>query len=297
MMTTNTLTNLKLYPMTVVMATLGGDTLKGTIETINRGTVVPDEILVCIPENEAYRVQNLSIQNVKVIVTTCRGQVAQRATGFRSSSHDVVMQLDDDLLLDEHCIEHLLETLKMYDPKVAVAPALMDLATGKSAYKKPGKNRIFQNIYYWLMNGADGYQPGKVDKAGAGIGIDPEGEDKTLFDVEWLAGGCVMHYRENLEFENFYPFTGKAYFEDIVYSYYLREKGVSLKVDSRALCWLESVSTSGYGQAEFLKHLVSDYKDRKYAVRLYSRSLLRMHLYYVTRYLSFIYKKIAGASL
>ena len=57
--------DLKTYPMTVVIATLGGDTLKGTIETINKGTIVPDEILICIPGNEAYKVQNLSFQNVE----------------------------------------------------------------------------------------------------------------------------------------------------------------------------------------------------------------------------------------
>jgi glycosyltransferase involved in cell wall biosynthesis len=287
--------DLKTYPMTVVIATLGGDTLKGTIETINKGTIVPDEILICIPGNEAYKVQNLSFQNVKVLVTSCRGQVVQRVTGFQNVSHDIVMQLDDDMLVNEYCIEYLLETLNKSGVKVAVAPALMDLVTGESVYKKPGQNSVFQNIYYWLMNGADGYRPGQIDKAGAGVGIDPEGEGKKQFDVEWLAGGCVMHYRENLVMENYYPFTGKAYFEDVVHSFYLREKGVNLIVDSRAICWLESEPYSKYGLIEFFKYLVSDYKDRKYTVRLYSRSLFRMHCYYLIRFLNYIFKKIFGS--
>ena len=90
--------------MTVVIATLGGDTLRETIETINRGSIVPEEILVCIPTNESDRVQNFSYKNVKIFVTACRGQVAQRAIGFQNVSHNIVMQLDDDILLDEHCI-------------------------------------------------------------------------------------------------------------------------------------------------------------------------------------------------
>lgn len=282
------------YPLTVVMATLGGDSLKGTIETLNRGSIVPEEILICIPANEAYRVQGLSLQNVKVLVTDCRGQVAQRAVGFQNASHEIVMQLDDDLLVDKYCIEHLLETLKMLGPKVAVAPALMSLATGESAYRKPGHSRVLQNIYYWFMNGAGGYQPGKIDKAGSAIGIDPAEESKELFDVEWLAGGCVMHYRENVLLESFYPFTGKAYFEDVVHSHYLRENGIGLKVDSRARCWLESVPSISYGHAAFLKHLVSDYRHRKHVVRLCSRSFLRMHGYYFISYCIYIYKKMPG---
>lgn len=290
----NTSCDLAHCPVTVVIATLGGDSLKETIEALNRGTVVPDEILVCIPVNEAPRVKDYFCPNVKVIVTDCRGQVAQRAVGFHSASHNVVMQLDDDIFVDKYCIEHLLETLRTYGPKVAVAPALMNLSTGKSVYKKPEKNKFLQQIYYWLVNGAEGYQPGKIDKAGSSIGIDPEGEDKKLFDVEWLAGGCVMHYRDNLVLENFYPFTGKAYFEDVIHSYHLRNKGISLKVDSRARCWLESASTSSYGPTEFFRHIMPDYRARKYVMRLYSRSSSRIYLYYFISYLSYVYKRIAS---
>lgn len=282
--------------MTVVIATLGGDTLRETIETINRGSIVPEEILVCIPTNESDRVQNFSYKNVKIFVTACRGQVAQRAIGFQNVSHNIVMQLDDDILLDEHCIEYLLDTLTACGTKVAVAPALMDIATDESVYRKPGDKPFFQKIYYWLTNGAGGYQPGKIDKSGSGVGIDPAREGKERFDVEWLAGGCVMHYRENLVLENYYPFTGKAYFEDVVHSYHLRQKGVNLKVDSRARCWLETVPTAKFGHSEFVKFLMADYRDRKYAVRLYSRSLTRMHFYYLMRYLSYIYKKMAGSA-
>src|SRR2546425_9108646 len=103
----DTFIDLQPYPMTVVIATLGGSSLKGTIETLNRGSVVPDEILVCISTNEAPRVSDFSFPNVKVLVTNCRGQVAQRAIGFQNASHEVVMQLDDDVHVDANCIEHL----------------------------------------------------------------------------------------------------------------------------------------------------------------------------------------------
>lgn len=287
----NTFSDLQPYPMTVVIATLGGYSLKGTIEALNLGTIVPDEILICIPTNEAPRVQNLSFRNVKVLVTDCRGQVAQRAVGFRNASHDVVMQLDDDMLVDEHCIEHLLKTLKTCGTKVAVAPSLISLSTGESAYRKPQRNKIVQKVYYWFMNGSDGYQPGRIDRSGSAIGIDPKSENRELFDVEWLAGGCVMHYRENLILENFYPLEGKAYCEDVIHSYYLKSRGINLIVDSGALCRLELVFSSSYGLRDFLNNLASDYRARKYFMRLSSRRCFRMYLFYIASCLSYVSKK------
>ena len=69
--------------LSVVIPTLGGESLGTTIAQLNRGTLVPREILVCIPEKEAPRVQNLGLPGVGIIMTDVRGQVAQRAKGFQ----------------------------------------------------------------------------------------------------------------------------------------------------------------------------------------------------------------------
>jgi glycosyltransferase involved in cell wall biosynthesis len=282
------------YPITVVIATLGGDSLKGTINALNRGSIVPHEILVCIPASEAHKVQSLSYHNVEIIVTDCRGQVAQRAIGFQNASHDVVMQLDDDILVDEECVERLLKTLRIMGTEVAVAPSLMSLSTGESVYRQPAKNKLILKVYYWLMNGSAGYQPGKIDKSGSAVGIDPKNANDESFDVEWLAGACVMHYRKNLILENFYPFEGKAYHEDVIHSYHLKKRGIRLKVVPGARCWLKPIPSSNYGQMEFLEHFASDYRARKYSMRLRSRSSLRIYIFYLVSYLSYMCKKANG---
>ena len=74
----------KSHPITVVIATLGGDSLKGTIEALNWGSIVPDEILVCIPTNEAHRVSGVAFQNVKVLVTNCRGRLLKERLDFET---------------------------------------------------------------------------------------------------------------------------------------------------------------------------------------------------------------------
>lgn len=279
-------------PISVVIATLGGKFLKSTLNSLNQGSVCPAEILICIPATEAENVAHLEDENVRILKTDFRGQVAQRRFGFASAKHEIVMQLDDDMLVDRLCVECLLTTLKAFGPKVAVAPALLDQKTGNSVYKKPVSHRILLAFYYWLMNGSAGYVPGKIDKSGSAVGVDPAQSDARLHDVEWLAGGCVLHYRDNLVLDNFWPLAGKAYYEDVVHSYLLRGKGVRLLVDVNARCWLETFSQASFEPKEFLKNLYKDYLARKYWMNRFACESPRMYIYYFTRCVSYLYRRI-----
>ncbi len=274
--------------MTVVMATLGGETLGETIAQLNRGTVFPAEILVCIPEKEAPRTAGLRFPNVRVIVTDCRGQVAQRAIGFQNASYDVVMQLDDDIRVNESCLSYLLETLHAYAPHVAVAPALDEKSDVKLARMENG---FFLKAFYLLINGRAGYRMGTVSRAGAEFSCDPSKVGGGVYDVEWVPGGCVLHFRENLIKKNYFPFRGKAYCEDLMHSYYLIKKGVRLKFDARATCSLESNPLADSGIKEVVKTISGDYRARKYFVRISSRSILRMHLFYLALVFNYLVKK------
>jgi glycosyltransferase involved in cell wall biosynthesis len=278
------------YPMTVVMATLGGDSLRPTIEHLNRGSIIPDEILVCIPADEAHRVRNLSYPNMKVIVTDCRGQVAQRAIGFQNTTHDLVMQLDDDILVDERCVEYLLKTITEHRDRVAVGPVWRCSLTNNFPYERK-KTSILSKLYYWVLNGNLGLKYGKITKAGTEIGTTPHDCDEGILGVDWLPGGCVFHKRENLILENFYPFEGKSFCEDLFHGHFLNRKGVGLVVNPSALCWFESIPSSSVGPREFSRDLISDCRARRYFVRLTSRSIARMYFYYFVRALSYGLKK------
>jgi GT2 family glycosyltransferase len=277
--------------VSVVIATLGGDSLDLTIRSLNSGTVVPAEILVCVPVENASKVAHLQGGTTSIVQTDSRGQVAQRSAGFRRASHELVMQLDDDLLLDRLCLERLAQTLHSLGSKAAVAPALLDVQTGLSVYKKPAKNSVVLGLYYWLMNGSSGYAPGKIDLSGSSIGLDPFVSPGRLHDVEWLAGGCVLHYRENLVIENFWPLPGKAYYEDVVHSSILAANGVRLVIDTNARCSLELFSQASFAPMDFFRNLYSDYLGRRYFIRRFSRQSFRIYLYYSGRILSYLFSR------
>lgn len=274
--------------MSVVIATLGADCLAKTIECLNQGSVVPEEILICIPVENMDRVAYLKFNNIRILPTNVRGQVPQRILGFNNVSHEVVMQLDDDISVDEFCVERLLETLHALGPEVAVAPALLDQESGSSVYKKSEKNRFLLALYYWLMNGSEGFAPGRIDKSGSSVGLDPAMSPGAIHDVEWLAGGCVIHYKKNLVLENFWPLPGKAYYEDVVHSYLLRQKGIRLVIETTARCSIELFSHSSFQPREFVVNLYRDYLGRRYFMRRFSRNSPRIYLFYVTRILSYL---------
>jgi glycosyltransferase involved in cell wall biosynthesis len=231
--------------VSVVIPTLGGPTLENTIDQINKGTVKPFEILVCIPQRYAYRVTNFIYDNVKIEATNFGGQVRQRAHGFKLAKGKFVLQVDDDLELHHDCLERLIEFIGTRT-SVSVSPSLMDKNTHQpSSYmKKPDQSTgHLYKLLMWLVNGNDGYQAGVISKAGVNLAYSSEA--KKPYEVEWLPGGCSLHIKANLVLENYYPFSGKAFAEDIWHSAILRNRGIRLYHCPAAVCSLDNSSSQG----------------------------------------------------
>lgn len=269
--------------VSVVIATLGGPTLGPAIDILNSGTVVPAEILICIPQAESDRVRQISAHNVKVLVTQVRGQVAQRAEGFRQATAPLVMQMDDDMHLAPDCLQRLVETLRKQGPQCAVAPAFYLMGTDRSVYHVPSEPAWMARAYYWLMNGAAGYQGGDVDRACGAMGVDPQREPVGLRakKVSWLPGGCVLQAKGDLITDAFFPFQGKAYCEDIIHSHYRSVRGTAMYVDTKARCDIEVVYADSKNLRTYFRELRGDARARYHYARLTGRSVLRLTNYYL----------------
>jgi len=270
------------YSLTVVIPTLGGDVLVRTIQSIMSGSVVPQKILIVIPEDRVSSLPNLKYNNVEVLTTKFRGQVQQRIAGFSKSQSHVVMQLDDDIELAYDCIEILIGGMQTCIGKVALAPALRYRKNKTSAFlnKKP-------NLYYWLMNGSKGYQAGSVYLSGSPEGVDFV-ENCNFIESQWLYGGCVLHRKGDLVLENFFPFKGKAYCEDLIHSAALRNKGVKLFFMPKANAYFEMDSYITYRPRIFMRHLLSDFRARKYYNKYVGVSSNRIYFFYIIMILNYL---------
>ena len=264
--------------ISVVIATLGGGSLKETIESINNSSIVPKEILICIPVEYAINLKHLSYSNIKILKTSVRGQVAQRAVGFQNAKFPFVLQLDDDIKLDLYCLEHLLETV-ISKKNIAAGPKLFDHLTKEyHSFLIPSDTKLvwFNKMFYFLANGKSGFQPGKISKSGLNFGI-PE-TPSTFYNVDWLCGGCLMHRKENLILTNYYPLSGKAYAEDLFHSKLLRDNNVILVRSGEAKCYVDFTSSKGGSWLNIISNLHKPLIAMNIFIKSINGSITRMYL-------------------
>ncbi len=260
--------SIKKHRVSVVMATLGGETVNKTIASLNEGTIVPNEILICIPEKEACNLIEIPFDNVRVVVTQCRGQVAQRAFGFKNVKNKMVLQIDDDILFEDKTLESLVLALDNFGKNNVVAPLYFNFGSGRCLHEyKVGFLGFIKSFYAYLVCDAlwGKKRMGALTSLGIGYGVDGDFFTQDTVLVDWVPGGCVLSYDEDLIKENFFPFKGKAYSEDIIHSILRKEKGIFHHVVRTARCKTNSQPIILDAQM-----LIDDMMAREYVVSLLS---------------------------
>lgn len=270
-------TQSQLPRISVVIPTLGGDCLCNTIDQLNRGTVVPAEILVCIPKEEASRVAHLTFPNTRVVKTSFCGQVAQRVAGFQQAQHPMVMQLDDDIFLENECLEILASALWSLGQGNALGPVYFDVDTGRCIHElADGIGGLLKSFYYHIFCGSPWglKRMGTVTAVGLSFGVDSRHCDDRAFETKWLPGGCVLCFKEDLIMEKFFPYSGKAYGEDLIHSFLRTKRGLRHWVIPGAKCSIDAP------RPEISPLSISaQVRARRYFVKLSGGSVWRLSLY------------------
>ncbi len=278
-------------PLSVVIATLGSKILEQTIQRLNGGTCIPNEILVCIPEGASCEAELGSHANLRIVETPCRGQVAQRAFGLSLSRNQYVMQLDDDVFLPEDALEGLLETCRSIGPGNAVAPIFKDCLTGQylTRYTRDLKGYL-QSIIAFLICGArwGSARMGTISSSGIGYSVDKNYcQGISIVEVEWVPGGCVMCGKADLVTENYFPFPGKAFSEDIIHSLHWRQRGVRLwALPNIACCTCIVPMPSDWSGIR------ADYRARVHVVNMIGGSINRCRLWFAIYITKQVIRKI-----
>ena len=239
-MTSSNLSNC--LPISVVIPTLGDSCLSSTINHINSGPITPYEILICIPYGYLSRVEHLIHNNVKLVPTFLQGQVVQRIEGFKYATQPYVLQLDDDVEISLNSLTKLMKLLISLDMSSAVAPVFLDKVDSQNIHKFPnGLSLLFSNLFIFLLFGSKWgiCRMGTVTTAGTNYGVDFDYLTCSFLEVEWVPGGCCLHHRQNLLLDSFYPFPGKAFCEDLIHSFYLRQRNIRLFVTNSAFCKID----------------------------------------------------------
>ncbi len=285
----------KRISISVVIPTLGDISMGKTIESLNAGSIVPNEIIICIPKENIERVLNLrSISNVKIIKTDFRGQVYQRAQGLAIAKSIVVMQSDDDILFPENCLEVLLNSLLLKGAGNIIAPSFKLKKNQEYATcRKNTINDLLRDLYATLICGArfGVRRYGTISKAGVGYGTLPHRDYVDLIESEWLPGGVTICFKTDLIQGDYYPFLGKAYSEDLIHSVLWRLRGFKLWVNQQVNVLID-VSEESFK----IEELIARYKAHLYVAKLLGGNSFRTKLWFMCHFLKNSRKIIASFS-
>ena len=277
--------------ISVVIATLGGDMLSDTISILNKGSIRPDEILICIPEKFKNAVPRDLPKNVRLVITGFMGQVSQRIAGFKEVKNSFVFQMDDDVHLDSRALEILKDGISELGEFSSISPALINRSTNQSVYKNSRISSLASMIYYFCISGSVKPMQGSILGCGIGLGYSPVKDDPTFMPTEWVPGGCVMHNSVNLIYEEFYPFQGKAFCEDLIHSYLLTKNGVKLFIAKNATASIIVDDPCIFDIKHFLLYLTQDFRARNYFLSLKKLPKFRMLIFYFLQVLIYLQKK------
>ena len=282
--------------ISVIIATLGGESLVSTVDSINNGSIIPNEILICIPKEFIDNALiNFQCDNVKIIETKEKGQVIQRINGFKLANYEYVLQIDDDVILDYNCLKQLYNSITQSESHTSISPCLYTLKTNLSVYRSSSKivnKYILRPFYYFLVNGFLGYKQGTITLAGTQIGIDPKNFKDKLIRSEWLPGGCVLHNKNNLVLHNYFPFKGKAYMEDLYHSFLLNKNDIKLYINTQAIAYIDDPRDEKLTFSRWREEILNDYLIRKNLVKISTKSYFHLHIYYCIRIFQFLFNNV-----
>jgi glycosyltransferase involved in cell wall biosynthesis len=213
----------KTVGVSVVIPTIGRASLTATIDSINSGSCVPDEIVVCIPVKFIRQLDQMVFpSNVKIVYTEFSGQVKQRSAGFRLATNELVMQIDDDITIGEDALEKMLDRLALEGAGTVVAPMILN-ALDKRSFFRFNESRfiLLRSLYHSLVGGLPWGRDsmGKYSKLTDSMPMEPSLLKEAISQVQWLPGGIVLGNKNDLYIQDFYPFSGKAYCEDLLHSH------------------------------------------------------------------------------
>lgn len=257
--------------ISVIIATIGGSVLERTVSLLNNGSVSPDEIIVVIPKEYEANIPAKSFANLRYEIVPFKGQVAQRAYGFKIAKYNFVLQLDDDIYLDSNCVENLILSLSYLGPGHSVGPSIFFKENGLTIY--PSIKGTFKSFFI-----SDHKKMGVITKLGSAYGFDFDKTNSEINPTEWLAGGCVLHYKNSLILNDFFPFTGKAYGEDLIHSVHLSNNGILLCNIKSAICYIDKpiLDSTNYS-------LIHDFRSRCYLNNIRGESILVVYIWFFTK--------------
>jgi len=236
----------KLDNISIVITTLGNSILKNTIDYFYNDIDISSdfEILITIPQDSKLDLNISKYKNLKIVKTKFKGQVYQRTEAFKLASKKFVLQLDDDVEISSKYILNLKNNLLHLGKDFAISPVFFNKDDKESCIYNLKNNNfllLVKNLIASIVCKSKWglKRSGTVTVVGSNYGVDYDCLKNDIINTEWLPGGCILHLNKNLILDDYFPYRGKAYCEDLMHSFLLTNNNIKLCVIKSSRCYTE----------------------------------------------------------
>jgi glycosyltransferase involved in cell wall biosynthesis len=212
---------MKTLPISLVIATGGRPlALRRMLYSVHMQNVWPAQILI-VDSSETLETEKLigelvghfePSSLVRWLRAGARGAAVQRNQGVADASQPVIGFADDDVILQQDCMQRLWEALQSL-PEVGGASAMIT----NQKYHEPGAASLF--VYRVIGRGRGPDYAGKI--IGPAVNLLPadRADMPAVVPVEWLNLGLTLYRKEALPNPPFDPaFQGYSLMEDAALS-------------------------------------------------------------------------------
>jgi GT2 family glycosyltransferase len=205
--------------------------LLGTVRSLIGQSVLPAEL--CIVDSSEVATVRAEIQELCSSVglrldylhPAPRGLTVQRNIGIERTKGDPVFLIDDDVVLDPHCHEAVLEEYAKWG---------QELGGVRGVPTKPADPPLVSRIWRKLF-GIGGWWPENTGRMRSGFFVEGISASASPRKVEYFNGWFMSYRRGVFDLERFdEELSGYAYKEDIDFSYRLVRRGFVLVQTPRA---------------------------------------------------------------
>lgn len=216
---------MKTLPISGIIPTINREAiLKRTLLSISKQNLQPAEIIIIdasddfSDQKELQEIYPELKSEIKWLKAKEKGAAKQRNQGVSLANNDFILFMDDDIILEDNCIEKLWIAVNS-EQNIGGANAMIT----NQRYTTPG---FISRNFFRVLNGKrlDSYA-GKV--IGPALNLLPEDnpELSEIVDVEWLNTTCTIYKKEALPFPPFPDyFEGYSLMEDLTLSLIVGKK-------------------------------------------------------------------------
>ena len=267
--------------ISVVIPTVGEESLIKLIEELKVGTVIPREIIVVCPKRQFKSLNNKLCKNITVLKSTKLGQVAQRFLGIERASYNIILQLDADIIIKKNTLEELLKAYHLKGPKVAISANIKIFDFNNqiinSVFIESKIKKVFKFLGGGNVNSVDHKNEFRFDSW-----FDKYQQPNKSKYVNVIPGGCILFNKKYYKNFDYYPLQGHAIGEDILNSIYFKQYGNKLYFEKKAVIF--QPKSSGYDHATFKQlfyFLLKMYIIKKIACKLANGNIYRYNVWFI----------------